>query len=89
MAPGQSSTLQRILEADRGTFSAQLAEYLLTLDFTPQEKSRYRELSEKAQEGALSEDEKVELDDLLTANDVLMILQSKARLSLRQQTPAA
>jgi len=82
MAHRPSSTLQRILEADRGTFSAQLAEYLLTLDFTPDEKSRYRELSEKAQEGALSEDEKIELEDLLTADDVLMILQSKARSAL-------
>jgi hypothetical protein len=66
-----------------------LAKYLLKLDFPPDDHARYEQLSERAQQGILSQEEEAELDDLLTANDILMILQSKARLSLKRQNPAA
>ncbi len=46
--------------------------------FDADDQMRYRELSERSQSGQLSEAEGRELDDLLTANDVLTILHAKA-----------
>jgi hypothetical protein len=80
----QSSALQRLLKPAEGDLPAEFARRLLSLDFTPAEHARYRELSGRAQTGQLTEHEKVELDDLLTANDVLTLLQAKARASLQQ-----
>ena len=85
----QASAIERIIQPSQGSLSEELASYILQLDFPPQDHRRYLELSEKAQEGTLSSDEQSELDDLLTANDVLAILQSKARVSLRSHQPAA
>jgi len=84
----RTSVLDRIVQAGK-ELPPDIAEYLLALKLPADAHSRYEELSAKAQEGALSEDEKIELDDLLTANDVLMILHSKARASLGRRSPAA
>ncbi|MDB5298666.1 MAG: hypothetical protein JWO87_329 [Phycisphaerales bacterium] len=80
----QASALERILQPAEGDLSPEVAEYVLRLEFPPQDHARYQELSLKAQEGSLTVDEKTELEDLLTANDVLTLLQSKARLSLKR-----
>jgi hypothetical protein len=85
----QASALERIIQPGEGTLPAEVAAYILRLDFPPADHSRYEALSLKAQEGALTAEEKADLDDLLTANDVLAILQSKARMSLERQNPAA
>ena len=84
-----SSALERIFRPAEGDLPPELAAYLLKLDFSPADHRRYEQLSERAQQGTLSRDEEAELDDLLTANDVLTILQSKARTSLKRQNPAA
>lgn len=60
-----------------------LARYVLDLDFPPADHERIAALSARAQEGALSPDEQEELDGYLRVNDLLAILQSKARQSLR------
>jgi hypothetical protein len=73
----------------RRALPSAVAEYLLQLDFPPEDHARYLELSAKAQAGTLAAEEAAELDDLLLANNVLTILQSKARVSLAQRTPAA
>jgi len=85
----QVSALERVLRLEDGDLPAELAAYLVKLEFPPADHARYQQLSDKAQEGTLTEKEKAELDDLLTANDVLMILQSKARASLKRHSPAA
>ena len=64
-------------------FSKELARQILTLHFPPEDHQRYEELSAKAQEGALTEEERTELDDLLNLNDLLMVLKAKAEVSLR------
>jgi hypothetical protein len=78
-----------IIEPRRGSFSAEFAEYLLSLDFSPKQHARYDTLSKKASAGKLRPSEKAELDEMLTANAILSILQSKARISLRKHTTAA
>jgi len=49
---------------------------------------RYLELSAKSQLNELTHDEQIELDDLLTANDVLTILRAKAQKSLNRASAA-
>ncbi len=83
------SVLERILNPSEGDLPPDFARRLLSLGFSEEEHQRYRELSDKAQLGQLSTEERSELDDLLTANDVLTILQSKARASLNKKPSAA
>ena len=89
MMPRHGSVFERILQPGQGDLPPEVAAYLLQWDFPPEDHARYEELSAKAQEGSLSEADQEELDELLTANDLMLILQSKARVSLRQQNPAA
>jgi hypothetical protein len=84
----QQSALQRLLRPSEGDLPPEFARRLLSLNFSDADQARYHDLSEKAQLGDLSEQERIELDDLLTANDVLAILQTKARISLSNK-PAA
>jgi len=60
-----------------------------TLDLSDQEQARYAELARKVQDAGLSEQEGAELDEFLVANAWLTILQSKARISLKQHNQAA
>lgn len=83
------TALERLLKSNRDVFSPELAEYLLGLHFSDEDQSSYRRLSKKAQQGKLTEKEMAELDDLLTANDLLTVLKSKARRSLLRHTSAA
>jgi hypothetical protein len=47
------------------------------------------ELAEKSNRGEISETERRELEGYVFVGDMLAILKSKARLSLRKQSPAA
>jgi hypothetical protein len=85
----RSAILDRILEPQQGGFSTEHAQYVLSLDFTPDEHARYAELAGKASSGTLTQQEQVELDEFLSVNTFLMLLQSKARVSLKQHSPAA
>lgn len=85
----QSSLLDRVIEPHRGDFSAEHARYVLSLDFSPAEHARYADLSSKAQDVNLSADEEAELDDFLLVNTLLMVLQSKARISLAKHNSTA
>ncbi len=81
--------LERIIEPQRGDFSPEHARYVLSLDFSPSEHARYNELAAKAQDGNLTDTERAELDEFLNVNAFLMILQSKARVSLKKHNSAA
>ncbi|HEY7089826.1 MAG TPA: hypothetical protein VH518_17140 [Tepidisphaeraceae bacterium] len=77
------------MRPSEGDLPQDFARKLLELDFSPADHARYRELSEKAQLGQLTDQEKLDLEDLLTANDVLTILRAKARTSLNSRPSAA
>ena len=64
-------------------FSEEMARQILGIHFSPADHARYEELSAKAQEGALSPDERAELEDFLNLNDLLIVLKTKAESSLR------
>ena len=84
-----ASILGCIIEPQSGGFSNEHSRYILSLDFSSEQQARYAELAHKAQDGALTEEEETELDEFVTANALLTILQSKARISLRKHNPAA
>jgi len=86
--PGRSSVAigiwGRIVRPDRPTYTPEAARAILELDFDPADHRRIVELSAKANEGALTPPEREELEDYVEINDILALLQSKARLSLKQ-----
>ena len=85
-----SRILEHVIDPRRGDLSQELARYILSLDFPQADHARYAELAAKAQEGTLSPDEQSDLDEFLSINDFLTIIQAKARASLAAQSnPAA
>ena len=87
MATGvESMILRRVIRPDSGGLPPEFARFLLGLDFPPEDHTRIAELSAKAQEGSLSSDETEELDSYLHVNDLIVVLQSKARRSLSPGT---
>jgi hypothetical protein len=86
---GTLSLLERVIDPDSGGMSADLATLVLSFRFPPADHQRYSELSAKARDGTLSSEERAELENYLYVNDLLAILKSKARMSLRQHNPAA
>jgi hypothetical protein len=87
MAGSRTSALGRVFDAS-GKMPANVANYFLGLGFSPEDHALYRERSEKAQEGKLAPRQFEELDDLLNANDLLVILKSRVRRSLRTKVSA-
>ena len=78
-----------LIEPDHGDFSDALARHVLGITFSANQIARYEELAARNGEGALTGDERAELEAFVTANTFLMILKSKARRSLLQRAPAA
>ena len=76
------SILDRVIQPGQGDLSEALAQYILSLDFPKDDHDRYQELSAKAEEGILTNDEKSELEEFLNVNDFLATVQAKARRSL-------
>ena len=62
-----------------------LAESILSLDFPEGDAERIARLSEKANEGALTDEEEAELEACISVRDLLTLWQSKARQALQQQ----
>jgi hypothetical protein len=85
----RSTILDRIIEPWQGGFLPEHAKYILSLDFPPDEHARYAQLAAKAQEGTLTAAERGDLEEFLSVNAMLMVLQSKARVSLKQHNSAA
>lgn len=83
-----SSIWDRILVPEQGDLSADAAQYLLSLGFPEKDRARYQDLAAR-DPADLTPSEQSELDSLIHANTVLMLLQAKARLSLKGRQPAA
>ncbi|HZL38364.1 MAG TPA: hypothetical protein VFC78_23830 [Tepidisphaeraceae bacterium] len=77
------SILERVIKPREGDFSEEHARYVLSLHFSPEDLARYELLAAKAQEGDLTDAEAAELDEFLEVNTLLIVLKSKARISLR------
>lgn len=72
----------RLFKAEQGDFPRELARYVLSLGFSEEDQERMRQLAERNQEGALSEEEREELQSYVKAGHLLALLHSKARKSL-------
>lgn len=79
----------RIVKPDQATLTPELARAILKLDFDAEDHERVRVLSAKAQDGSLTPQERAELEEYIRVNNELMILQSKARLSLKRAKPSS
>jgi hypothetical protein len=85
----KSDILDRALAPLEQRLSRELAQGLLTLDFSESDHARYQVLARKAQGGSLTPEERSELDWYLDLNDFLSILKLKAELALQRPNPAA
>jgi hypothetical protein len=81
--------LERVIDPRTGGMSAELARHILSLDFPRADHARVAKLSGKAQKGTLTKSERAELERYLNVDDMLAMLKSKARMSLRQKSSAA
>jgi hypothetical protein len=79
----------RILAPDQGDLAPEAAAFLLHMDFTKADRERVQELSVKANEGTLNKLERTELDEFIRVGDVLAVMQSKARRSLKRHGQAS
>ena len=85
----RASILERVIEPTRGGFSAEFAREVLKFGFPAADHARYTELSAKAQDDTVTEEESAELEDYLNVDDFLTILKAKAEASLRSKGSAA
>ncbi|MBW3600691.1 MAG: hypothetical protein KY475_25935 [Planctomycetes bacterium] len=77
----QAEILRRALSPPTAGLSL---ESLSRVDFAPEDQEQMRELAAKAREGSLAEEERAVLSHYEVVNDLLGILRSKARISLKQ-----
>ena len=76
--------------ADEGhPLPAALARHVVKLGFSAEDQERMHELAAKNQAGELSPEEADEFDNFVRVGDLLAILQSKARQSLRKSPAGA
>jgi hypothetical protein len=81
--------LEQLMQPEQGDLATDVARFVLKLNFPQSVHDRYETLSAKAQDNTLSADEREELEEYLAADALLTAIQSKARMSLKQHSPAA
>ena len=80
----EADILSEIVAPDRPDLSPESARSILELKFTEKATLRIRELLDKKNKGTISAEESSQLDKYLRVGQFLDLMQSKARLSLRQ-----
>lgn len=76
-----------ILANLNGSLTPQAAEGILAFGFSELQQEKMQELAEKARRGALSTEEREEADSFERISSLLGILQSRARIALRDAAP--
>jgi hypothetical protein len=79
-----SEILVRTIRPTDGGLSAEAARAMLNFRLSPDDTGRVNDLAAKARAGVLTAAERAELDDYERITALLEIMQSKARLSLKQ-----
>jgi hypothetical protein len=72
------------LQPEKPNVSPATARSILQLDFNAEDRARINLLAEKARRGGLSQLENAELETSINVGQLLAVMQSKARRSLRQ-----
>jgi hypothetical protein len=76
--------LRKVFDVPGRGLSRPLAESIVALDFPEEDAARAEDLNAKANDGALTEDERAELEAYANISDLLAYWQSKARQILQQ-----
>ncbi|MEX0715675.1 MAG: hypothetical protein WD066_03775 [Planctomycetaceae bacterium] len=79
----EADILARIIDPAEGALSLEAARFILSLKFDPADVDRMNRLSRRAADGTLAEEDQDRLDRYERIGHLLAILQSKARLALR------
>lgn len=85
----EADIFSRVIDPSNPTLMPDAAKAILELSFTDADHARTAELARKSNEGVLTPDERREFESYVFVGDVLAMLKSKARLSLRRQSPTA
>jgi hypothetical protein len=74
----------RLIQAPKTPISPEAADYLLFIDFSVSDDVRMQELMDRSNQGALTSDEKAELDGYVNIANVLSVMHSQARVALKK-----
>lgn len=85
----EAEIFSRVIDPSNPSMTSDVARAVLELGFTDVDRLRMQELAVKSNEGTLSPDERRELEGFVFVGDVLSMLKSKARLSIKQHNSAA
>jgi hypothetical protein len=80
----EAAIFGRVFTNGKRALSRELARQVLGLTFGEQDKARMHELAVANQAGALSPEDREELDNYIKVGHLLAILQSKARQALKK-----
>jgi hypothetical protein len=81
----ESAILSRIIRPDQPALPAPVARLILQWEFTAEDRQRMHDLLEKAGDGTLTRSEKAEAETYERVGNLLSILKSKARRSLKDR----
>lgn len=79
----QGDILTRVFQPQHADLSQEAARFILGVTFSDEDRRRMDELAAKAREGTLSTEEQAALNNFELVNNLLGILKSKARRSLK------
>ncbi len=82
MSMVEAEILSRVIEPEEASLEPKVAEAVLAMGFKTRDKQRIDELAEKAREGTLSKEERVEAESYERVGHLVSLLKSKARHSL-------
>lgn len=83
-ASTQADILVRLIHPDRDDLPEAAARFILALDLSPEDHEHVDDLAAKARAGTLTPAEQEELDNYERVNNLIGILKSKARRSLKR-----
>jgi hypothetical protein len=81
----EAAIFARLFEGQNGILSQSVARKLLDLNFSESDQQRMEELAQRNQQGQLTPEEREEFTNYVKVADLLAILHSKARQSLKKQ----
>jgi hypothetical protein len=79
----EAAILARLIQTRPDDLTHEAANYLLSLTFDAHDVERMNELSALARRGTLADADAAELDSYIHVSNLLAVMQSKARRSLR------
>ena len=78
----KAAILTRLIDPSNGSWSAEAARAILTIELPADDRARLNELAANARDGSLSAEETAELESYRRVGRFLELMKAKARLSL-------